>query len=88
MWQLTAGTYWRREGEDIVLVTDRLILRLDSVSARIFELLINSTGIGDEASSSALSDLIRTLYSEGIIERGAISHAPADRHVSHMPLPE
>jgi hypothetical protein len=86
-WKLTAETYWRREGEDVVLATPGSILRLNATSTRSFLHLLgldpSAAGAGSEA-----AELIQLLSGEGMIApAGPGSPEPGRQHLAHLRAP-
>lgn len=90
-WKLQPNVYWRKEGNDILLVNETCILRLNSASARHFELIlrivVNDAYIYREQARSlqqGLDELTALLVSEGMIERTGVSVDPRQQHITHV----
>jgi hypothetical protein len=89
-WTLTADTYWREEGEDVVLVNPRSILRLNAVSARAFRALVDldHPPAGPAVEQPEDSELVRLLRGEGMIAPAGDGPAdPRRRHLAHLGAP-
>jgi hypothetical protein len=90
-WKLKSNVYWRLEGKDILLVHETCILRLNSASARLFELILgiraNDTDISRQqadAPQQGIDELTKLLVSEGMIERTGVSLDPRGQQISHV----
>src|SRR5437667_1102231 len=85
-WQLTPGTYWRREDADILIVHEQTVLRLNAASARLFDMLLGCQAIPTcETVEAAV--LIQLLVGEGILSSALTSSNYTGARLWHFPAP-
>src|SRR5215469_15243968 len=82
-WKLTSHTYWRREGDDIVLATNTAILRLNSISSRILDALVGESGISRFADQE-IEELLQLLLAENMVERAGGEDSSFEQQVPYM----
>ncbi|WP_192183483.1 hypothetical protein [Mesorhizobium amorphae] len=89
-WRLSPNTFWRSEGDEIIVATERTILRLDSHSAAILCSILgsslNNKIVLSEPNFAAeeVEDLYQLLKSENMILRATKALATNSREVTHF----
>ena len=85
---MTSETYWRQEGDDVVIVNPRSILRLNATSARAFLEFLDLTPPSEAPAAGAAEEaaaLLRLLSVEGMLVRaGEGSPDPSRQRLAHI----
>lgn len=84
MWKLSDGAFWRRSGEDILVVTANTVLRLNAASALLFEVAIG-TCTAEASQQSEFAAFVDLMVQEGILEANITQYNGWSQHLEAVP---
>ena len=82
--KLTSTTYWRLEGQDIIVANESTILRLNTVSADAFKELLEVDDAERSCSQTDVDELKEQLITQAMLEECENTFDPWAQHSYHI----